>query len=169
MTVTIPTLQTDRLTLRAPVEGDFPAMLAFSDSPRARFVGGKLPRQWVWRTLLANVGHWAWRGYGFFSVELPDGTFVGRVGVIFHDEWPEPELAWHLFDGFEGQGYATEAARAAKADYHARIAVAPLISMIADDNAASAAVAQRLGAVLERHAADEDGPYGIWRHAGPSA
>ncbi len=65
----IPTLTTDRLTLRPPREGDFPAMLAFNDSPRAAFIGGGRDRQWVWRGLLANIGHWALRGYGFYSVD----------------------------------------------------------------------------------------------------
>jgi RimJ/RimL family protein N-acetyltransferase len=169
MTVTIPTLRTDRLVLRAPAEVDFPTMLSFNDSPRNAFVGGTIPRQWVWRTMLANVGHWVWRGYGFYSVDLHDGTFVGRVGVIFHDEWPEPELAWHLYDGHEGQGYATEAAHAAKADYHARISPLPLISMIDERNAASQAVARRLGAVPGPVEDDEGDLVCIWRHTGPAA
>ena len=97
----IPSLTSERLILRAPREQDFDAMLAFNASPRAGFIGGEAPRQQVWRGLLANIGHWALRGYGFFSVDTHAGEFVGRVGVINHDGWPEPELAWHLFDGAE--------------------------------------------------------------------
>jgi RimJ/RimL family protein N-acetyltransferase len=161
----VPVLTTDRLVLRAPAEADFAAMLAFNDSPRTRFVGGQLERRWVWRGLLGNIGHWALRGYGFFSVDLRGGPFIGRVGVIFHDGWPEPELAWHLFHGFEGQGYAFEAAVAAKADYHARISPVPLISMIAVENARSEALALRLGARRESTETDEDGPFHIYRHS----
>ena len=113
--VQVPVLQTARLTLREPRAADFSAMLAFNDSPRSRFVGGGRDRQWVWRGLLANIGLWALRGYGFFSVDTKQGDFIGRVGVIFHDGWDEPELGWHLYDGFEGQGYAAEAALAARA------------------------------------------------------
>lgn len=54
----IPTLTTDRLTLREPREAEFAAMLAFNDSPRSSFIGGRRDRQWVWRGLLANIGHW---------------------------------------------------------------------------------------------------------------
>lgn len=165
----IPVLHTDRLILREPREADFGAMLAFSQSPRAEFIGGAIDRQWVWRTHLANIGHWALRGYGFFSVETRTGDFIGRIGVIFHDEWPEPELAWHLYDGFEGQGYAAEAALAAKADYHARISRAPLISMIDVPNIRSEALALRLGATRERTELDPDGDYHIYRHPGPEA
>jgi RimJ/RimL family protein N-acetyltransferase len=163
----IPTLTTGRLTLRAPREADFPAMLAFNESPRNTFVGGRLERRWVWRGLLANIGHWALRGYGFFAVDTRGGEFIGRIGVIFHDGWPEPELAWHLYDGFEGKGYAAEAALAARADYHARISLDPLISMIDVANTRSEALALRLGALRERTEADPEGDYHVYRHPAP--
>ena len=163
----IPVLTTNRLTLREPREADFPAMLAFSQSPRAEFIGGAIDRQWVWRTHLANIGHWVLRGYGFYSVDTKAGDFIGRIGVIFHDGWPEPELAWHLFDTHEGKGYAAEAALAAKADYHARVSRQPLISMIDVPNTRSEALALRLGAVRERTETDPDGDYHIYRHLGP--
>jgi RimJ/RimL family protein N-acetyltransferase len=164
ISVTVPVLQTERLTLREPREADFPAMLAFNDSPRTQYLGGPLERRWVWRGLLANIGHWALRGYGFYSVDTKAGDFIGRIGVIFHDGWPEPELAWHVYDGFEGHGYAAEAALAAKADYHARISPQPLISMIDVENTRSEALARRLGAVREVTKTDPDGDYHIYRH-----
>jgi RimJ/RimL family protein N-acetyltransferase len=167
MPLPIPTLTTARLTLRPPREGDFAAMLAFNDSPRAGFVGGGRDRQWVWRGLLANIGLWALRGYGFFSVDTKAGDFVGRVGVIYHDGWDEPELAWHLYDGFEGQGYAAEAALVARADYHARISAQPPISYIDVANTRSEALALRLDAVRERTVTDPEGDYHIYRHPAP--
>ncbi|NJM83813.1 MAG: GNAT family N-acetyltransferase [Tabrizicola sp.] len=163
----IPTLTTDRLTLREPREADFATMLAFSKSPRASFVGGNIGRKWVWRSHLANMGHWALRGYGFYSVDTKAGEFVGRIGVIYHDEWPEPELAWSLYDGFEGHGYAAEAALAAKADYHARVSSAPLISMIDVPNTRSEAVTLRLGAVREKTETHPEGDFHIYRHPAP--
>lgn len=159
-------VETERLRLREPREDDFSAMLAFNASPRAAFLGGGVARQQIWRGLLANIGHWALRGYGFWSVDTKEGDFVGRVGVIFHDGWPEPELAWHLFDGFEGRGFATEAALAARRDYAARISAQPLISMIDVANARSEALAMRLGAVRESTQADDEGQYHIYRHIG---
>lgn len=165
----IPTLTTARLVLREPREADFATMLAFSESPRAAFVGGAIGRQWVWRSHLANIGHWALRGYGFYSVETQAGDFVGRIGVILHDGWPEPELAWHLYEGFEGQGFGHEAALAAKGDYHARISQAPLISMIDVGNTRSEALALRLGARFERTETDEDGTVKFYRHPAPGS
>jgi RimJ/RimL family protein N-acetyltransferase len=169
MPLPIPTLTTDRLTLREPREADFPAMLAFNDSPRAGFVGGKRDRQQVWRGLLANIGHWALRGHGFYSVETKAGDFIGRVGVICHDGWDEPELGWHLFDGHEGHGYCAEAARAARDDYHVRVSEAPLISYIDPANPRSEAVARRLGAAPERETVFFEKTINVWRHPAPEA
>lgn len=167
MPLVIPVLATDRLILREPREADFAAMLAFNETPRTEFIGGPLERRWIWRGLLANIGHWALRGYGFYSVDTKAGDFIGRIGVIFHDGWPEPELGWHMFAEGEGKGYAHEAALAAKADYHARISSAPLISMIAPANARSIALARRLGAMFERSEPGERLPYDIYRHTAP--
>lgn len=169
ITLTIPVLTTGRLTLREPREADFPTMLTFNDSPRAAFVGGGGDRQKVWRNLLANIGHWALRGYGFYSVDTKAGDFVGRIGVIYHDGWDEPELAWHLFDGFEGKGYAMEAALAARADYHARITRQPPISYIDVTNTRSEALAKRLGAIIERDLNDDEGHHHVYRHPAPEA
>jgi RimJ/RimL family protein N-acetyltransferase len=169
MPLPIPVLETERLILREPREDDFQAMLAFNDSPRAAFVGGQRDRQLVWRGLLANIGLWALRGHGFFSVDTKAGAFIGRVGVLFHDGWDEPELGWHLFDGFEGHGYCAEAARAARADYHARLSRAPLISYIDPANPKSEAVARRLGAAPERETVFFDKTINVWRHPAPEA
>jgi RimJ/RimL family protein N-acetyltransferase len=163
----IPILTTERLTLREPREADFATMLTFNDSPRSGFVGGGGDRQKVWRGLLSNIGHWALRGYGFYSVDTRVGDFIGRVGVIYHDGWDEPELAWHLYDGFEGKGYAMEAALAARADYYARITSQPPISYIDVTNSRSEALALRLGATLEKTLNDDKGHDHVYRHPAP--
>ena len=74
----IPTLVTDRLTLRAPRESDFAAMLAFNDSARAGFVGGSAPRQQVWRGLLANIG--TGRCAAMASIPSTPGRAISSAG-----------------------------------------------------------------------------------------
>ncbi|WP_430523011.1 GNAT family N-acetyltransferase [Ponticoccus litoralis] len=97
-------ISTERLTLRTPVLADFDAVEAYARSPRAFFTGGQQTEQMpIWRGFLGTAGHWALKGYGMFTV-LRDGTPVGRVGVIDHVMWEEPELGWHLFEGHEGRG-----------------------------------------------------------------
>ena len=166
----IPTVATDRLTLRPPREADFDAMLAFGQSPRSAFVGGPFGRWESWRSLLAGIGHWSLRGFGFWSVDLTEtGQMVGRVGLGMHDGWPEPELGWHIYDGFEGKGYAFEAAIAAR-DHAFRVnGLGPLISLIDPNNLRSAALARRLGAVVERQIVFFDHPADVYRHPMPQA
>ena len=115
---------------------------------------------------LADIGHWTLRGYGLFSIDVTaTGDFIGRAGVIFHHHNDEPELAWHLFQGFEGHGYATEAALAARDWYYAETGNGPLMSWINVANEPSLAVATRLGATFERPHNTKSGHQGqIWRH-----
>lgn len=166
--VTIPVLETDRLTLRAPRESDLAAMEAFCLSDRSRFVGGPFASRWdAWRVLTAGIGHWALRGFGYWSVDRKaDGAFVGRVGVLQSGDEPEPELAWMLFDGFDGKGYAQEAARCVCDYAYSMLKMAPLAIHVDPLNAASIAVAKRLGALFEREHQDEGKLFHIYRHLG---
>jgi RimJ/RimL family protein N-acetyltransferase len=113
-------------------------------------VGGKGTEGQAWRGFIAGIGHWNWHGYGFFTVtERATGFVTGRVGIINHVDWPAPELAWHMFDGFEGRSYAFEAA-CAVCDWAGRtLGLAPLSSLIAPANTRSLALATRLGAIEE--------------------
>jgi RimJ/RimL family protein N-acetyltransferase len=161
----IPVLETERLTLREPRESDLDAMAAFGASPRNRFVGGMHDRFGAWRALVGGIGHWALKGYGYWSVDRrADGAFIGRVGVIFPPTETEAELAYHLFDGFEGHGYATEAALAARRHCQGVMGMAPLVSFIDAENAPSIAVATRLGAVLESQFPEDDRIIQLYRH-----
>ena len=170
MTAPIPTIETARLILRGPVEADFPTVERFMASPRAAFIGGPVTDRFqAWRGFLAVLGHWALRGYGFFTVTLKDGTLVGRVGLINHIGWHEPELGWHLFDGFEGHGYAAEAAIAARDWAASELGLGPLISHIDADNTRSLALARRLGATHERDTTVLGLPAQVWRHPAPAS
>lgn len=166
----IPVLETERLTLRAPRESDLGAMVAFGASPRSAFVGGPFDRDSAWRILLAGIGHWAVRGYGYWAVDRKeDDAFVGRVGVIFPHGAPEPELAWGLFDGFEGHGYAQEAALAARDHACSAMGLGALASFIEPENTRSIALAKRLGAWFEGVFEEDGKTLQIYRHPRPEA
>ncbi|EAQ03107.1 acetyltransferase, GNAT family protein [Pseudooceanicola batsensis HTCC2597] len=169
--MTIPTLTTDRLTLRAPEERDFDVFAGFYASERSAFVGGPLDRDRAWRQLATETGHWALRGYGRWSVEeTATGALAGMVGLWDPEGWPEAEIGWDLYEGFEGRGYATEAAEAARAYAYDVLGWSTAISLVAPGNTASAAVATRLGAVKEG-AIDHPrlGHLHVYRHPGPDA
>lgn len=161
----VPTLTTERLTLRGPAEADFDAMRAFGGSPRSAFIGASTDEFEVFRALLAGIGHWALRGYGFFTVVMRDsGEIAGRVGILNYRGWPEPELGWHVFDGFEGRGIAHEAAVAARAWAAKSHGLTRLISLIDASNTRSIALAKRLGATFERDAEVLGLRCQLWRH-----
>ena len=149
--VDIPVIKTERLILRAPCEADFDAFAAFGASERSRFVGGPVPRIRSWGGFLAMFGHWVLRGFGMWMVEdRASGQTAGRVGMIYNDSWDEPELGWHIFDGFEGRSLAYEAALAARRHAATRQGLDGVISYIDPENSRSVALARRLGAFHER-------------------
>jgi RimJ/RimL family protein N-acetyltransferase len=149
-TFEIPTLRTDRLTLRAFRPTDLDALAAMQANPEVRrFLGGNLlTRAESWSQMERILGQWALRGYGMFAVEVA-GHWAGWAGVLHPPEWPEPELAYSLDQPFWGRGIATEAVRVARAWAFTTLDVSRLASFIVPDNARSARVAQKLGAVRE--------------------
>lgn len=166
----IPTLTTERLILRAPSEADLDADAEFFASDAARFVGGPLRRDETWRLVASLLGHWALRGYGFWSVDEKDsGAYVGRIGLWFPEGWPEPEVGWTLLNHATGKGYATEAALAARTYAYDVLGWNTAISLIDLDNHSSKAVAKRLGAQFEYHYDHPKfGKTEIWRHPAPT-
>jgi len=164
-------LETARLRLRAPSLDDLDAECAFFASDRAAHVGGPKARNEVWRMLATIVGHWVFRGYGFWAVEeKATGAYCGRVGLWFPLEWPEPEIGWNLMAGAEGRGIAREAALAARGYAYGTLGWTTAISLISHGNDRSIRLAERLGCVRE---ADYQHPsFGAiqqWRHPGPGA
>lgn len=142
-----PVIETDRLRLRMPEERDFePLCAVMADEETARFIGGVQEPPHVWRALCSVIGHWAVRGYGFFTVERKiDGAFVGRVGPWYPHGWSQPEIGWTIAREFWGGGYATEAA-AASMDYaFDELGWPDVIHLIDKANTPSQKVAERLG------------------------
>ena len=149
-TFEIPTLHTERLTLRAFRAADLDAVAAMQANFEVRrfLGGGLLSRDDSWSMMARALGQWPLRGYGLFAVEV-EGRWAGWAGVLHPLEWPEPELAYSLDQPFWGRGIATEAGRAAREWAFARFGFPRLASFILPDNTRSARVAEKLGAVRE--------------------
>lgn len=160
-----PTIETKDLILRGYREEDFEAFAAFGTSERARFVGGPHTRWDSWRAFLAGIGHWVLRGYGMWIVEYREsGIVAGRVGMIHNDGWDEPELGWHIYDGFEGRSLAYQACVAARSYAARQMGLNGVISYIDPTNTRSVALAARLGAKFERDGAVLGQPCHVYRH-----
>lgn len=165
----IPELETSRLRMRAPRVEDFDLYVETLTSPRARYIGGPFDRKGAWRDFCMDVASWRLRGFGYWSVEeKASGAFTGFVGLGFPVYHPERELGWVMQAGFEGKGYAFEAATAARAHAYDTLGWRTLVSYIDAPNERSIALAERLGARLDPDAPHpDDDPCLVYRHPAP--
>ena len=149
-----PTIETERLILRAWRKDDFRPYLAIvGDEEVMRHVGGKgLGEEEGWRRLAASVGMWGLLGFGGWAVvRKPDEKLVGMVSLF--NAWralepefgEEPEMGWIFATETHGKGMAGEACRAALDWAQANLDPTPIWAIIAPDNAPSLRLAGKLG------------------------
>lgn len=140
-------LETERLVLRLPEPGDFPAYREYCASARSGFVGGPYSEAAAFDKFAAMLGHWDLRGYGRYAITL-NGRALGHAEPLAPVEGQTPEMTWTLWDGaFEGQGYATEAATRVVTHLLKDCGWPALKLHILPRNAGSRAIAQRIGAI----------------------
>lgn len=150
--VAIPTITTERLTLRAPQLDDFENSFALWSDPRVtQFIGGvPFTEEDVWSRLQRYVGHWALFGFGMWVVCDRDGAYVGEVGFLdarraITPPLEVPEVGWVLRPDMHGKGYASEAVRAALAWAESTMSARVFSCIIDPDNAPSLRVAEKCG------------------------
>lgn len=173
VTFTTPSLETERLILRAPKPSDTEAFMAFYATDRSEFTGGPKTAREAWNFFGTEIGHWVMNGFGMFVVTLKgDDTPLGIVGHWYPHGWAEKEVGWVLFDqAYEGKGFAQEAAQACIAYAFETLGWTTVVSYIAPENTASVKLAERLGAVLDGDAPKPatSNPCLIYRHPKPEA
>lgn len=139
---------TERLRFRRFRKGDAPKVLEMlADEYAQRFFSfvGDLDEagRWVER----QIDRYREDGHGFWVVErASDGAFVGDCGVAWQQssEGRVLEVGYHLLASERGKGYATEAARACLDHAFRALGAERVVSMVALDNTASSAVAERI-------------------------
>ena len=166
-----PVIQTQRLTLRPNRAEDFEPFAAFYATPRADMRGGRMTRAQAWRQFAAEIGHWTLRGYGFWAVdETATGAYCGQVGLWYPEGWAEPEIGWLMMEGFEGKGYAYEAALRARTYAYDTLGWTRAASCISDGNDRSIRLAERMGATFDRRFPREGMvDHLVYLHSGPEA
>jgi RimJ/RimL family protein N-acetyltransferase len=148
-----PTLETERLRLRAHRLEDFePVFAMVGDDALMRHISGAQPREEAWRRMLTAPGCWALLGYGYWVVERrEDGAFLGQAGLadFKRDMQPSieglPELGYVFAARAQGQGYAGEAVAAILQWADSVLNAAEIVAIIDSDNAPSIRVAERAG------------------------
>lgn len=163
-----PVIVGERVILRPHRASDIDAIAALYTSDRARWIGGQQNRTVAWRWLGYDVGQWGLLGFGSWAIDdMKSGEFAGQVGLNKPDNFPEIELGWLLFEGFEGRGLAFEAAALARRFAFETLGMHTLVSYIDPNNQSSIRLAERLGATLDRDAATPDGDAClVYRHRG---
>lgn len=165
----VPVIETGRLRLRAPRIEDFGAYARIVEGPAGRHLTETPSRESAWLDFTQMVATWMLRGHGVWSIEaLADGAHLGFVLIGFEPGDHEPELGFMLLPEAEGQGYAAEAARAARAHACRALGMGALVSTIDPDNARSIRLAERLGAARDAAAEAAHGNrIRVYRHPSP--
>jgi RimJ/RimL family protein N-acetyltransferase len=145
---------------------DFPPLAQLYETPRSAYIDGPKHRAAVWRDFASDVGQWVLLGFGGWSVEeRATGALAGYTGLNAPPEYPERELGWVMLNGFEGKGFAFEAASLARIFAFETLGWRGCVSYIDPANHRSIRLAERLGAVRDENAATPNGdPCLVYRH-----
>lgn len=144
-------LVTERLMLRPWWDDDFERMAAINADPEVmRYLPGPLSRQESDKALARMLVQAMNDGFGPWAVEAPRvSPLIGRVGARRVKDGlpcaPCVELVWRIGQPWWGQGYATEAARAAIGDVFEVHGVDEVVACTTVENAASRRVMEKLG------------------------
>lgn len=142
---------TDRLVLRPAVDADRDAIAALNAHPKVgEWLGGVRDRAESDAFVDRVQAHQFEHGFGFWVVERKaDGRVIGMTGVW----WVPPEMdmpgvveiGWRFHPDAWGQGYATEAAKAALVYGFTTLKLPEIIAFTARTNLASQSVMRRIG------------------------
>jgi RimJ/RimL family protein N-acetyltransferase len=144
-------IETARLILRPPEDRDRDTLAAINGDPRVgEWLAATLTREESDAMVDRVLAHIAEYGFGFWSVERKaDAAIIGMAGLIaMPDEMPPGpalEVGWRLAPETWGEGYATEAARAAVDWGFAERKPPEIIAITARSNLRSQAVMRRIG------------------------
>jgi len=158
--MTLPVLYTERLILRPPQEADLRAYVAFyahASDLAGKYRGPRTPNE-ARRVLEGDIDHWRRKGFGMWlAVRREDHAIVGGCGTAHPDDWPSHELTWWLMPEERGNGYATEASRAAIAFGYDTLGWPSVETHMRDENLPARRLAKRLGGAVVRRDVFPDG------------
>jgi len=179
-------IETDRLLLRPPVDGDVQAVYRFVADPDVMRWIGDDGQTGTYADAVARVERYrrAWEldGFGHFMVvPKASGEPIGRVGILVWDPrtWEhgtrrelgdaaELELGWTLESAAWGRGFATEAATAVGEWAFRELQPGHLISLIRPDNVRSLRVAQKVGERYRKDVTVNGITVQLWELASPT-
>jgi RimJ/RimL family protein N-acetyltransferase len=144
-------IETERLILRPWKDTDRAPFIAMSADPAVMEpLGGVLSEADALADIARRQALIDLYGFGRWVVERrADGAFIGVVGLApVHKSLPLPagfEMGWRLARDAWGQGFATEAAKAAIRDGFERGGLVEVFAFTSPPNLRSQAVMERIG------------------------
>ncbi|WP_025053980.1 GNAT family N-acetyltransferase [Sulfitobacter noctilucicola] len=153
MSRTIPTINTQRLTLRAMRSEDFARFAEIWATPEvvSQITGKPRSKALSWDSFLRNAGHWQISGFGQWAIQPRDmAQMAGQTGFFFgsrdlgSDFDTYPEAGWVLAPEAQGRGLGLEAVQAAH-DWFDRVIAGRTVCIITPENINSLRIAATLG------------------------
>lgn len=149
-------LTTPRLILREMTGADLDNLAAlFGDEEVMRYYPKPMTRDEARSWIEWNQRLYRRHGFGLWAMALRDsGEFAGDCGLTpqYVDGIREIEVGYHVRTSLQGQGYATEAAAAARDFARDTLFLTRLIAIINPANVPSQRVAEKIGLRPEKHA-----------------
>lgn len=113
---------------------------------------------------LQNPDQWEW--YALWIIELIDGTHIGDLCFKGLDSNGIAEIGYGVLEEYQGQGYATEAVKAALRWAFQNPIVTAIEAETEDDNAASKRVLEKCGFIASGIIGKEGPRYALKRGIG---
>ena len=160
-------ITTERLALRRLSLDDFDAVRRIHSDPEVMWVYGGVfseqqTREWIQR----NLDRYERDGVGFFAITLKSSSeLIGCGGIIMQetDQGIEPEVGYQMRRDQQGNGYATEMARACMDYAFGTLKADHIISLIRPDNMPSRRVAEKNRLTVDREMTFHDMPHVVYR------
>ena len=148
------TIRTDRLELRQFRDDDAGFILELLNEPEfRRFIGDKGVRSLDdARGYLQQgpIASYAEHGFGILRANCAmSGDALGMCGLVWRQEFDDPDLGFAFLARHWSKGYASEAARTVLEYARVELGLRRVIAMADDDNRASVRVLEKLGFEFE--------------------
>jgi RimJ/RimL family protein N-acetyltransferase len=149
----IPTIETDRLTLRRFVPDDVDSLAALLSDPAVmRYMPARKPltRKQAEASYRRVFQLWYQHGYGRWAIVCnADSRLIGWCGLEYLPETDETELLYLFDPDYWGRGFATEAAQASLRYGFEELQLDRIVAVASAENVASRRVMEKIGMVYE--------------------
>lgn len=145
------TIQTARLTLRAPHLDDLNDLVTLANNPKVIMMTAGLPLPYLEEHGRGFIERYSQKpGNRSYAIADAENRLIGVIGLYFFDDKPV-ELGYWLGEPFWGQGYVPEAIAALLETARATGLCSTINARVLADNPASVRVLEKSGFAITEH------------------